>query len=164
MTALSGSEGRATNPPRGEVRTWLVTSPHEMADVYHIRHEVFVLEQGFARDVRDNPDDRFSSHVLAEVDGQVVGTGRVTFYGDEAQIVWVAVLKPYRNRGVGRAVMEHLLRLCDEQGSQLISLNAQTHALRFYESLGFEPVGRRFYMANIEHQCMVRLQPNREAS
>ena len=93
---------------------------------------------------------------LGAVDGKTVGTGRITFYGSEAQIVWVAVRKPYRGRGVGRAIMEHLLRLAREQGSRIVTLNAQTHALTFYEALGFRPIGRRFFMGNIEHQYMAK--------
>lgn len=137
------------------VHTWVVTSLDQMADVYRIRRLVFVDEQGLTGNVRDDPDDRYSLHVLAEVEDSIVGTGRVTFYGDEAQIVWVAVLMPYRNRGVGWAVMDHLLRLSREQGCRLVSLNAQTHALGFYQRLGFKPVGRRFFMSNIEHQYMI---------
>ncbi|MBX6341346.1 MAG: GNAT family N-acetyltransferase [Thermomicrobiaceae bacterium] len=128
-----------------------------MADVYDIRREVFVREQGLTNSVRDDPDDRYSVHVLAAIEGVegVVGIGRVTFVGDEAQIAWVAVRKPYRGRGVGRAIMEHLLEISREQGAQVVTLNAQTHALGFYEDLGFRPVGHRFYMSYIEHQHMI---------
>lgn len=153
MTVLNTeSETRAE---RNGVHTWLVESLDQMADVYAIRREVFVREQGLTSTVRDDPDDRYSLHVLGAVDHEPVGTGRVTFYGDEGQIVWVAVLKPYRGRGVGRAIMEHLLRLAREHRCRIVTLNAQTHALSFYEALGFKPIGRRFYMSNIEHQSMV---------
>ncbi|MDI3339556.1 MAG: GNAT family N-acetyltransferase [Sphaerobacter sp.] len=154
MTVLQGEA--ETESGREGIRTWVVTSLAEMAEVYAIRHEVFVVEQHLTRNVRDDPDDRYSFHVLAALDGETVGTGRITFYGDEGQIVWVAVRKSYRGRGVGRAVMEHLLRLAREQGSRLVTLNAQTHALSFYESLGFRPIGSRFMMGNIEHQYMAR--------
>ncbi|MFO7270758.1 GNAT family N-acetyltransferase [Sphaerobacter thermophilus] len=154
MTALKGDQ--ETGIRDDEVRTWVVTSLAEMAEVYAIRHEVFVEEQHLTRSVRDDPDDRYSVHVLGAVGGQTAGTGRITFYGDEAQIVWVAVRKPYRGRGVGRAIMEHLLRLARDQGSRIVTLNAQTHALTFYEALGFRPIGRRFFMSNIEHQYMAK--------
>lgn len=154
MTLVDRETERPAENDRG-VRTWLVSSLSEMTHVYAIRREVFVEEQHLTRSVRDDPDDRYSLHVLGSVDGEVAGTGRITFYGDEAQIVWVAVRQPYRGRGVGRAIMEHLLRLAAEQGIRIITLNAQTHALTFYEALGFEPVGRRFFMANIEHQYMI---------
>lgn len=152
MTALDSEP--VGNRQHEQVRTWVLDSLDQMEHVYDIRHEVFVVEQGLTRTVRDDPDDRYSVHVLASIGDEVVGVGRVTYYADEAQIVWVAVRKAYRNRGVGRAIMEHLLRLSREEGVRLVTLNAQTHALHFYEALGFTPIGRRFFMANIEHQYM----------
>ncbi len=137
------------------VRTWVVESPDEMRDVYAIREEVFVGEQGLTGNVRNDPDDRYSVHVLAAVGDRIVGTGRAYFIGDQAQIAWVAVLRPYRRRGVGWAIMQRLLEVCSAQGVRVVTLNAQTHALSFYEALGFEPLGRRFTMSHIEHQPMI---------
>lgn len=128
--------------------------PDELAAIYEIRRDVFVDEQGLTNTVVDEPDDRYSVHILAAVGEQTVGAGRVTFIGDEAQIAWVAVRVPFRRHGVGRAIMEALLDI-SRQGATVVSLNAQTHALDFYEALGFRPIGRRFFMAHIEHQHML---------
>jgi predicted GNAT family N-acyltransferase len=102
-----------TDPsPGGDaIRTWTMTSLEDLPLIYAIRREVFVDEQHLTNTVRDDPDDRYSLHVLASVETQVVAVGRVTFIGDEAQIAWVAVRRPYRGRGVGWAVMERLLEL-----------------------------------------------------
>ena len=126
-----------------------------MPEIYAVRHEVFVVEQGLTHTVVDEPDDRYSVHVLASYDGRLAGVGRVTFIGDEAQVAWVAVRRAYRRHGVGRAIMDRLLEVSREQGVALVSLNAQTHALSFYETLGFRSVGRRFFMSAIEHQHMI---------
>ena len=140
-----------SGPP---ILTWIARIPDELPVIYEIRREVFVEEQGLTSTVVDEPDDRFSVHVLAAVGDETVGAGRVTFIGDEAQIAWVAVRRPYRRHGVGRAVMDALLDV-SRQGANIVSLNAQTHALTFYEALGFKSIGRRFYMAHIEHQHMI---------
>lgn len=138
-----------------DVRTWVVESLGEMRDVYAIRDEVFVGEQGLTGNVRNDPDDRYSIQVLAAIGDTIVGTGRTYFIGDQAQIAWVAVRRQYRRRGVGWAIMQRLLEACREQGVRVVTLNAQTHALRFYEALGFESVGPRFSMSQIEHQKMI---------
>lgn len=138
-----------------DVRTWVVESLAEMPDVYAIREEVFVGEQGLTGNVRNDPDDRYSVHVLAAIGDTIVGTGRVFFIGDQAQIAWVAVRRQYRRHGVGWAIMQCLLDVCREQGVRVVTLNAQTHALSFYEALGFQSVGKRFTMSNIEHQPMI---------
>lgn len=142
-------------PPRQDVRVWVCSSLEDIEAVYAIRHEVFVTEQHLTRSVQDEPDDRYSIHVLASLGAEVIGTGRVTFIGDEAQIAWVAVRGPMRGLGAGRKIMERLIEESRAHGSRVISLNAQTHALPFYEQLGFRSVGRRFTMSNIEHQHMI---------
>ncbi|MCM8745793.1 GNAT family N-acetyltransferase [Thermomicrobium sp. CFH 73360] len=137
-----------------------VRTPEELELVYEIRREVFDQEQHLTTWVRDFPEDEHSLNVLAWIDGQAVGTGRVSLWGDEAQIAWVAVRKPYRGQGVGRAVMHSLLRWAREHGARIVTLNAQTHALGFYQKLGFRPIGRPFYMGHIEHQLMeLELRP-----
>lgn len=78
-----------------------VRTPEELELVYQIRREVFDREQHLTTWVRDFPEDEHSLNVLAWIDGQAVGTGRVSLWGDEAQIAWVAVRKPYRGQGSG---------------------------------------------------------------
>lgn len=153
MTLINRSPSDA--PSEGSIRTWITNSIDEMEVIYAIRHEVFVSEQGLTRSVNDDPDDRYSIHVVAARNDRIVGAGRVTFIGDEAQIAWVAVRENARGLGVGNHIMEHLIAASRDYGSRVISLNAQTHALHFYERLGFRSAGRRFHMSNIEHQHMV---------
>lgn len=152
MTVLKDA---TTSEPRPAIQVRAVRTAEDLESVYTIRDEVFHLEQHLTPYVRDDPDDAFSLNVLAFIDERPVGTGRVTLFGDEAQVAWVAVLAPYRRHGVGRAIMEHLIHWSQTQGARYVTLNAQTHALDFYRRLGFEPVGRRFYMGHIEHQVMI---------
>lgn len=162
MTALDRPREHGSENDSPKLVTRAVTSETEMEAVYQIRREVFVREQELTRTVYDEPDDRQSVHLLAQVAGRIVGTGRLTFIRDEAQIAWVAILKPDRGSGAGKALMTHMLAIARERDAQYVTLNAQTHALGFYEQLGFESIGRRFHMANIEHQYMVKMLAARE--
>jgi predicted GNAT family N-acyltransferase len=141
--------------PRLVTRVVETDSQSEMEAVYSIRRDVFVREQGLTSSVYDEPDDRYSLHLIAQLAGKIIGTGRLTFIRDEAQIAWLAILEPYRGVGAGKALMDHMLSIARDHPSQYVTLNAQTHALGFYTSFGFEPVGRRFHMSRIEHQYMV---------
>jgi predicted GNAT family N-acyltransferase len=132
-----------------------VTGPEDMETIYLIRHIVFVDEQRLTPDARNDPDDRRSLHYLAYLNGEAVGTGRLTMLGPEAQIAWLAVLEPQRGSGVGRALMEAMLTDAVEAGSEYVILNAQTHALEFYQRLGFRTVGDVFRMSRIPHQVMI---------
>jgi predicted GNAT family N-acyltransferase len=135
----------------------MVSTDAEMEAVYRIRREVFVREQGLTRSVYDEPDDQGSVHVVAQCDGKILGAGRLTFIQDEGQIAWLAILKPARGTGAGKAIMEHLLLIAEDRPVQYVTLNAQTHALGFYERFGFNSLGRRFHMSQIEHQYMVKV-------
>ncbi|CAN5752544.1 GNAT family N-acetyltransferase [soil metagenome] len=133
-----------------------VDSSGDMESVYAIRDEVFVIEQSLTSNARNDPDDQRSIHFLAERDSEPVGTGRLTMFGDEAQIAWVAVRKAHRGEGIGWRIMEVMIERSEQEGGEYVILNAQTYALEFYERLGFNPVGRIFTMANIPHQVMIR--------
>lgn len=137
------------------VRAWVSAWQDARAAVYAIRQEVFVEEQHLTGSVYDDPDDELSVHVLAAIGSEIVGIGRVTYIFDDAQIAWVAVRRPMRRHGVGDAIMRRLIAVSIEHGAAVISLNAQTHALSFYERLGFRSVGRKFHMGGIEHQHMM---------
>jgi predicted GNAT family N-acyltransferase len=157
MTALDHQTHHKTGPDSPEIITRTISSDAEMEAVYQVRREVFVREQGLTRTVYDEPDDRESVHVVAQSNGRILGVGRLTFVRDEGQIAWLAVLETFRRTGAGKALMNHLLEIAAERPVQYVTLNAQTHALGFYEQFGFEPIGRRFHMSQIEHQYMVKV-------
>jgi ElaA protein len=137
----------------------LAQLPEDMPAIVAVRRRVFVEEQGVATAVAFDVNDRLASHVVGLVDGRIVGIGRLQITGQEAQIAWVAVVHEHRRHGVGRAIVRRLIELADAAGVELTLLNAQTHALRFYEHFGFRPVGSVFTMGGIEHQLMSRRRP-----
>jgi predicted GNAT family N-acyltransferase len=151
-TPMDGKQ-RSARPP---VVVREVDAPTDMEAIYRIRDEVFVAEQALTPNARNDPDDERSIHYLAEYGSDPVGTGRLTMFGDEAQIAWVAVKKSHRGEGIGWRIMEVMIERSEQDGGAYIILNAQTHALEFYERLGFRSVGRIFTMANIPHQVMIR--------
>ncbi|WP_084259330.1 GNAT family N-acetyltransferase [Microtetraspora malaysiensis] len=85
--------------------------------------------------------------IVAEEDGQVVGTFQLTFIpglsrrgAERAQIEAVRVATPHRNRGVGRRMMEWAVERARERGCRLVQLTTDKvrhDAHRFYASLGF---------------------------
>lgn len=133
-----------------------VDSPQDMEVVFQIRDEVFVVEQALTPNARNDPDDKRSIHYLADFDAEPAGTGRITMLGNESQIAWVAVRKSLRGEGIGWRIMEVMIERSEQEGAEYIILNAQTHALEFYERLGFYSVGSIFTMAKIPHQVMIR--------
>lgn len=119
-----------------------------------IRTEVFILEQSIPpEDEWDNLDPA-CLHVLAlDAAGDPVGTGRLT---PDGRIGRMAVLKGWRGRGVGTAILESLVCEARERALPECRLNAQTHALGFYARRGFESYGEEFLEGGIPHRGMRR--------
>ncbi|MCA9284898.1 MAG: GNAT family N-acetyltransferase [Phycisphaerales bacterium] len=121
------------------------------AAIRAVRVEVFVDEQGIAREEEfDDADDR-CVHVVVRSDGMPVGTGRLDRDG---RIGRIAVLAAHRRRGLGRTVMVALERAAAAQGSERVYLGAQVTAVPFYERLGYRVFGEPFVEAGIPHRLM----------
>ena len=139
------------------------TTTVELAAVRAIRQRVFADEQRMVAKTHHDPDDRRGIHALALASEGLawrpVGTGRLTLnFGDhgEALIAWVATLPEARQAGVGTAVMRFLLDATAAADAPVVALAAQTHAERFYRRLGFQPVGRRYFVEGVEHTWMAK--------
>ena len=119
-----------------------------------IRTVVFIVEQNVPVELEWDGLDEACLHVLA-IDGQgnAIGVGRLLYDG---HIGRMAVIKPYRNQGVGSALLRRLLEMAEQHKLRQLALNAQVHAQQFYSRFGFEVVGGVFDDAGIPHVKMVR--------
>jgi len=123
-------------------------------DLLRVRETVFVREQHVPLEEERDALDPLCLHVLARDEaGRPIGTGRLT---PERRIGRMAVLREWRSRGVGDALLAALLDLARRQHWPELSLNAQVSAETFYARHGFVPYGPRFHEAGIEHQAMRR--------
>ena len=115
-----------------------------------IRRVVFVEEQNVPEEDEWESGEEQNWHWLAEADGRAVGTARMK---PDGSIGRMAVLKGFRSRGIGAA----LLRQATDKAHSLgldARLNAQTHAVGFYERYGFRVEGDQFEDAGIPHVRM----------
>jgi predicted GNAT family N-acyltransferase len=124
----------------------------DFKDLRAIREPVFVEEQRVPLELEWDEMDPSCHHVIARDDAhRPIGTGRLT---PEHKIGRMAVLKEWRGRGVGEAMLRALVEKARDLGLSEVSLHAQVDAIRFYEKFGFEPYGERFEEAGIQHQSM----------
>jgi ribosomal-protein-alanine N-acetyltransferase len=83
---------------------------------------------------------------------ELAGYGIMSTGAGEAHILNLCVRQSWRCRGIGRAVLEHLLGRAAASGAHEAYLEVRpsnTVAIRLYQTLGFEPVGvrRGYYQA-----------------
>lgn len=135
-----------------------VTSPQQLDDAMSVRKAVFIEEQGVPADLEIDEHDQLDSgtiHFVAYLDEQPVGASRLRPYAPGVgKVERVAVSQAARGTGLGREIMLAMEETARKEGFQRLKLNAQTHALRFYEKLGYEPYGDVFEEAGIEHIAM----------
>lgn len=122
-----------------------------------IRTAVFVAEQGVPLELEWDGEDDAAIHALArDASGGAIGTARLLLHGRLAHIGRMAVVKPWRGKGVGTALLQAMLDEAARQGADDAFLNAQTYAVPFYEKLGFTREGDEFLDAGIPHYRMTR--------
>lgn len=142
--------GKATSVPF-EVR--LVPWSVEGERLSAVRRQVFIDEQGIPADMAGDAHDELATHVLAtSVNGEAIGCGRLLADG---QIGRMAVLKPWRGKGVGQALLQVLLSASGKPAGRAdVWLMAQASAIEFYRRQGFVADGEPFVEAGIPHQKM----------
>jgi len=120
---------------------------------FQIRIEVFVQEQNVPPEEERDEHEETALHFLARHNGEPAGTARVLLRPDGAKITRVAVKKSARGLGIGAALMRHVEA---NVTAQQYILDAQTQALAFYQSLGYQEIGEEFLEAGIPHFRMVK--------
>jgi YbgC/YbaW family acyl-CoA thioester hydrolase len=123
-----------------------------------IRTEVFIHEQNIPAEMEWDEVDGTALHVVASNRfGMHLATGRLlSSEGRVARIGRVASIHAVRGTGVGRCVLEALIRVARERGDTEVRLNAQTSVQAFYTRVGFVPIGAVYEEAGIAHIEMAR--------
>ncbi|MEV0223570.1 GNAT family N-acetyltransferase [Streptomyces sp. NPDC050704] len=157
-----------SSPPY--VPSYVVRVAEDPADreaCFAVRKDVFVVEQGVSPDLEYDTYDADAVHVVAvRDDGLPLGAGRL-LYGEVAAaktggesgvgaLGRLAVVKAARGLGVGIALVRGIEDAARALGLAVVDLHAQTHALGFYERLGYVAYGPEFPDAGIPHRAMRR--------
>lgn len=141
--------------PQHPYQIRLVKWQDEASVLRIIRTAVFIHEQKIPEDLEWDEFDLISVHVLAlNSDEQPIGTARLL---PDGHIGRMAVLKEWRGKGLGSAMLLKILEELRKQRMQKAILNAQMTAIKFYEKFGFQVSGKEFMEAEIPHIKMILL-------
>ena len=120
-----------------------------------IRQAVFVDEQGFKNEFDDI--DSTAYHGILTENGSPVAVGRLFTENGEYHIGRIAVMKPYRGKGLGREVVELLESKISELGGGMAVLSAQVRVKGFYETMGYTAFGGEYLDEYCPHISMKKL-------
>lgn len=116
-----------------------------------IRETVFIEEQGVAESDEWDGSDTKALHWLAWGEKDTpMGCARLV--GDK--IERMAVLKPYRSKGVGSSILRAIIEYAIKENLDTLHLHAQVNAKTFYEDNRFVVTGKNFTEAGIPHVPM----------
>ena len=91
-----------------------------------VRAMVFIAEQKVPRELEFDEDDKTAEHFISfDARHMVTGCARLL---DNGRIGRVAVLRPFRGRGIGEAVMKTVLERAKTRGMKDVHLAAQVQA------------------------------------
>lgn len=125
-------------------------------DVLAIRREVFIQEQNVPEEIEIDEFEMTSDHFLILVDDEPAGCGRMRLKDHYAKFERIATLKKFRGKGVGKKLMEFMMKHASEKyPNALPYMHSQAEAVSFYQKLGWTSKGDVFYEANIPHQTMI---------
>lgn len=128
-------------------------------DALTIRKTVFIQEQKVDESLEIDEFEDKALHIVGYENNQACCTARlIEKENGFIKIQRVAVLKEFRNKGIGLLLLQEIERLAREtfEASKLL-LDSQDHAIPFYEKSGFKVYGDGFLDANIPHHHMEKI-------
>ncbi|MDH5388031.1 MAG: GNAT family N-acetyltransferase [Gammaproteobacteria bacterium] len=126
-------------------------------ELVQIRTSVFIEEQLVPAELEWDEFDEQSTHFLAFYDDNPIATARLK---PDGQIGRMAVIRNYRNRGIGTKLLTTVLLRATNTGYSMVYIHAQNQAIDFYKKFNFIHNGTEFMDAGIVHRAMYKLLNN----
>jgi predicted GNAT family N-acyltransferase len=145
---------RQETPGKKRIQIREASYPGDRSALETVRGAVFVKEQNVPRHLEFDGLDASALHWLALTpEDEPVGTLRLLPNG---QIGRLAVLRAYREHGIGSRLVRHAIAAAEALGWDKVWVNAQYSRRGFYASHGFIVISDVFADAGMLHQRMLR--------
>ena len=127
----------------------------ELYEILKARAEIFIMEQNINYQDMDDIDYK-SLHCFIKEGNKVIAYLRGFYKNEEKTVVKIGrVLTLEHGKGTGRVLLEESLQAIKEKmPCAMIYIEAQTHAVGFYEKFGFEVTSGEFMEEGIMHVAM----------
>lgn len=122
------------------------------AQTWPIRHKVMWPE--YPLDFVKIKNDEEGLHFGLWLDAELVSVISLFIEGQEAQFRKFATLEHLQGKGLGTALLSHLIDFSKKHKVQLLWCHARTSALPFYQKFGLDATGDTFVKEGIEYVKM----------
>jgi len=134
----------------------VVETKEELDAAYQVRMTVFVEEQNVPADIEIDEHEKEAIHFIGYEENQPIAASRLRFVDEYGKLERICILKEYRGKHYGLALIEKMESVIKEKGYSKAKLNAQTYAIPFYEKQGYKKVSDEFMDAGIPHVTMIK--------
>jgi len=135
-----------------EIDIKIATTTKDKEKCFSVRREVFVNEQNISEKIEFDDTNFNATYFIANYKNKSIGTARYRFTDQGVKLERFAVLKSFRNLGVGKKLVDYIINIV--RNEKLIYLHAQESVIEFYLKLGFKKIGSPFFEAEIPHHKM----------
>lgn len=127
----------------------------ELYEILKARAEIFIMEQNINYQDMDDIDYR-SLHCFIKEGDKIIAYLRAFYKNEDKSVVKIGrVLTLEHGKGVGRVLLEEGLKAIKEKMQcSKIYIEAQKHAIGFYEKFGFVTTSGEFMEEGIIHVAM----------
>jgi len=143
-----------TQPPLELISVRFAVADSDLTLCHSIRRAVFVDEQGINPLLEFDESDNGTQSLLAYAGRMPVGVARLALHSWDIQLGRVAVLPPWRQQGIGKALVETAIEFARKRRAHSVVLHSQTTVVPFYEKFGFVVEGGEYLEAGIPHLTM----------
>ena len=135
-----------------EIDIKIATTNKDKERCFSVRREVFVKEQNISEKIEFDDTNFNAIYFIATFKNKSIGTARYRFTDQGVKLERFAVLKSFRNLGVGKKLVDYITNIVKDE--KFIYLHAQESVVEFYSKLGFKKIGSPFFEAEIPHHKM----------
>lgn len=123
-------------------------------DVKMIREKVFIQEQGFENEFDET--DIIAQHIVLYNEEMPIATCRIFKGDDDREYILgrLAVIREYRGKGLGSAMLKEAENLVIQNGGNTLTLHAQYRVKEFYANLDYSEFGDVDYDEDCPHIWM----------
>lgn len=127
----------------------------ELYEILKARAEIFIMEQNINYQDMDDIDYR-SMHCFIQEGDKVIAYLRAFYRSEDKSVVKIGrVLTLEHGKGVGRVLLEESIKAIKaKMQCNQIYIEAQKHAVGFYEKFGFVTTSGEFLEEGIIHVAM----------